>query len=134
MLLGSLWSFLYSVLTIFCCVCHSLFYHSTVGLLSIPVAVLGILFSATCSILSVSLLYASSIVFWSCTIISNLLSIWYWIQFAFLMFHLCCCPCVISPVSFRVIGKWSLLLRLYSFFHVNSGASTLLTNVRSIVD
>ena len=88
---GSRQCFLYSALIILSSLSHSSFYHANVGLLFVCEDVLGKIFSADCSMVWTRKLCASSIVFWFCIFVFNVLSFWNCFQFVLSMFHLCCC-------------------------------------------
>ena len=131
---GSLWCFLYSALTILFFFSHSSFHYATVGLLFVSEDVLGMVFSAACSIVLTRQLCTSSIEVWFCTFFVIVIYFWNCVQFAFPILNLCCCFMETSLSSSMMMGKWSLALSSYSLFHSSSVAIIRLVIVRSIVN
>ena len=90
---GSRGCFLYSSLTIPSSFSHSSFHHASVSLLFVCDEVLGIVFSAACSMVLNKQPRAYLIMFWFCTFIVFVLSFWNCNQFALfyapslLLFH-----------------------------------------------
>ena len=121
-LVGSLRCLVYSSLTIFSSLSHSLFHHAAVGLPFVSEDVLGMVLSAACSMVWLAKLCASSIMFWFCTFVFIVLSFWYCFQFSLPMLHFCYFMKTFLSSS-MMMEKWWLPQSSYFLAHSRWGLS-----------
>ena len=95
--------FLYSALTILSSLSHSSFFHATVGLLFVSEDILGMVFSAACSMVLIRQLCFSLIMFLFCT------------------FKLLCFLSEMRPICFSYAPSLPLFHEVLSFVFYNDG-------------